>query len=380
MNILIWSPFLQKVGTTTNVLNIIDSINKYSKKNSFKIDLLDVFGEWENYEFERVKVNKISLLNYNFLKKIRKNGFIRSRIITILIIILSIIPLAKQLKKKNYNFFFVHLITSLPIILTRFIKKETKLILSIAGFPKLTLMRSLFWKHFQNRIYKIICPSIETKDMLVEKKIFDKNKLSVIKDPHINVKEIIKKKNMLSDKSLNLSKNIVTIGRLTKQKNYIFLLEAFKNILNIKNDIHLTIIGEGEDRDLIEKKIRDLEIDKNVSLEGYQKNIYKYLNDPLCYFSASLWEGPDLAMLDAAFLNVPIICSDCKSGRKEFIEENKRGYIFKTNNMSSLISAFELFFRDNDLEIKKKLLEAKKEVKNFTQFRYYLNLKKILIN
>ena len=39
--------------------------------NSFEIDLLDVFGEWENYEFERVKVNKISLLNYNFLKKIR---------------------------------------------------------------------------------------------------------------------------------------------------------------------------------------------------------------------------------------------------------------------------------------------------------------------
>mgnify|MGYP001364780312 FL=1 len=228
--------------------------------------MLDVFGEWENYEFERVKVNKISLLNYNFLKKIRKNGFIRSRIITILIIILSIIPLAKQLKKKNYNFFFVHLITSLPIILTRFIKKETKLILSIAGFPKLTLMRSLFWKHFQNRIYKIICPSIETKELLVEKKIFDKNKLSVIKDPHINVKEIIKKKNILLDKNLNLSKNIVTIGRLTKQKNYIFLLEAFKNILNIKNDIHLTIIGEGEDRNLIEKKIRDLEIDKNVTL------------------------------------------------------------------------------------------------------------------
>ena len=48
--------------------------------------------------------------------------------------------------------------------------------------------------------------------------------------------------------------------------------------------------------------------------------------------------------------------------------------------MNSLISAFELFFRDNDLEIKKKLLEAKREVKNFTQFRYYLNLKKILIN
>jgi len=296
-----------------------------------------------------------------------------------LIIILSAIPLKKQLKKKNYSFFFVHLITSLPIILTKFIKKDTKLILNIAGFPKLTLARSLFWKHFQNRIYKIICPSKETKNLLIEKKIFDQKKLTVIKDPHINVGEIVKKKNTLLDANLNLSKNIITIGRLTKQKNYIFLLEAFKHILSIRNDIHLTIIGEGEDRNLIENKIRDLGIVKYVTLEGYQKNIYKYLDNPICYFSTSLWEGPDLAMLDAAFLNVPIICSDCKSGRKEFIENNKRGYIFKTNDMNSLISAFELFFRDNDLVIKKKLLEAKREVKNFTQFRYYLSLKKILI-
>ncbi len=83
-------------------------------------------------------------------------------------------------------------------------------------------------------------------------------------------------------------------------------------------------------------------------------------------------------MLDAAFLNVPIICSDCKSGRKEFIDNNKRGYIFKTNDMDSLIQAFEIFLSDDPTKIKKKLIESKKEVKNFTQFRYYLNLTKIL--
>ena len=118
----------------------------------------------------------------------------------------------------------------------------------------------------------------------------------------------------------------------------------------------------------------------SVSLLGYQDNIYKYLNNSLCYFSASLWEGPDLAMLDAAFLNVPIICSDCPSGRKEFIDDNKRGYIFKTNDMKSLIEVYKIFFKDDQLNLKKKLIEAKKEVKNFTQFRYYLNLKNILDN
>ena len=91
----------------------------------------------------------------------------------------------------------------------------------------------------------------------------------------------------------------------------------------------MLIIGEGEDRKKIEKNLIDLNLKNNVFLLGYQKNIYIYLKRSTCYLSASIWEGPDLAMLDSAFLNVPIICSDCKSGRKEFIGTNKRGYIFQ---------------------------------------------------
>ncbi len=377
MSILIWSPFLQKVGTTTNVYNIINSINRYSKKN-YEIDLINVFGEWDDYEFEHLKVNKITLLNYDFIKKAKKNGFLKSRIYTLLIIVFSTIPLLKLMKKKRYKFFFIHLITSLPIFLSKFVKNDFKIILNISGFPKLTFLRSYLWKKSQSRIFKIICPSHETKDLLIEKKIFDENKLVVIKDPHINPKNIVVQKLNLKEKKLVLENNIIAIGRMTKQKNYIFLLEVFDKLLAFKNDLRLTIIGDGEDRKLIEKKIKDLGIGEHVNLEGFQKNIYKYLDKSLCYFSTSLWEGPDLAMLDAAFLNVPIICSDCKSGRKEFIDNNKRGYIFETNNMTSVLECFKKFFKDEEFEIKKKLVNAKKEVKNFTQFRYYSNLKKIL--
>ena len=380
MNILIWSPFLQKVGTTTNVYNLINSIKKYSKKERYEIDLINVFGEWDDYIFDKFTVNKISLLNFDFLKKAKKNGFIRSRLYTFFIIIFSIVPLIKLLQKKKYNFFFIHLITSLPIFLAGFLKKNTKIILNISGFPKLTFIRTLFWKNFQNNIFKIICPSYETKDLLIKKKIFNENKLMVIKDPHINPRDIIVNRNNIKKQNLNFDNRIIAIGRLTKQKNYIFLLQAFKKILSFKKDLKLIIIGEGEDRKSIEKQIQDLEIKDCVSLKGYQKNIYKYLENSLCYFSTSLWEGPDLAMLDAAFLNVPIICSDCQSGRKEFIKENKRGYIFKTNDMSSAIKAFEIFFNDKKNEVEKKLINAKKEIKNFTPFRYYLDIKKILNN
>ncbi len=378
MNILIWSPFLQKVGTTSNVYNLINAMTKYSYQELDSIDLINVFGEWDEYEFNNKKVNKISLFNFDFLKKIKKNGFIRSRLFTFLIIILCFFPLFNLLRKKNYDFFFIHLITFLPIFLARFIKSKLKIILHISGFPKLTFLRSYFWKNNQKYIYKIICPSLETQNLLIKKNIFDKNKLKVIKDPHISPSHIIKMKNRANKKKLN--HNILAIGRLTKQKNYIFLLEVFSKILAFKNNLRLIIVGEGEDRELIEKKIDSLGIKEYVKLEGFQKNIYKYLENSVCYFSTSLWEGPDLAMLDSAFLNIPIICSDCKSGRKEFIGDNYRGYIFKTNDINSAVKVFERFLNDENSEIKKKLVRAKKEVKNFTKFRYFLELEKILSN
>jgi glycosyltransferase involved in cell wall biosynthesis len=379
MKILIWAPFINKVGTTTNVINSIIALKKFSKKEKYSIDLVDVFGEWNNYDFKNLNINKIKLLNSEFILKGKKNGFLKSRFYMILIFFNSIFPLLKLIKKNKYNYIIAHLITSLPIFLFYFIQTQTKLILSIAGFPKLTFIRSFFWKLSNKNINKILCPSEETKQLLVKQNIFNQDKIFVIKDPHINIKKIISKKNEDNYSSLVLSnKYIISIGRLTRQKNYDFLIKSFYNILKIKKDVNLVIIGEGEDRKKIETKIQELNLTDRVMLLGYQDNIYKYLKKAYCYLSTSIWEGPDLAMLDASFLNIPIICSDCRSGRKEFIDDGKRGYIFKTNNMDSFMVEFKKFIDDDKTVLKNKLINSKKEVKNFTIFRFYLSMKKIL--
>ena len=379
MKILIWAPFINKVGTTTNVINSITALKKFSKKEKYSIDLIDVFGEWNNYDFKNINVNKIKLLNNNFILKSQKNGFFKSRFYMVLIFLNSIIPLYKLLKKNRYNYVIAHLITSLPIFLFCFIETQTKLILSIAGFPKLTILRSSFWKLANKNISKILCPSEETKQLLIKHNIFKKEKIFVIKDPHINIKKIISKKNEDNNNSLVLyNKFIISIGRLTRQKNYDFLIDSFCNILKIKKDVNLVIIGEGEDRKKIETKIQELNLTDKIILLGYQDNIYKYLKRAYCYLSTSIWEGPDLAMLDASFLNIPIICSDCHSGRKEFIDNGKRGYIFNTNNMDSFLVEFKKFINDDKKVLKNKLINSKKEVRNFTIFRFYLSMKKIL--
>ena len=169
MKILIWAPFINKVGTTSNVINSIKAINKFSDSNNFSIELVNVFGEWNDTNIKDTNIKTIKLIKNKLILNANKKGFIKSRLYTILIILFSAIPLFKLIKKNNYNYIISHLITSLPVSLFLLFKFKSKLILSISGFPKLTILRKLFWKISKPNIYKIISPSIETKELLLEK-------------------------------------------------------------------------------------------------------------------------------------------------------------------------------------------------------------------
>ena len=59
------------------------------------------------------------------------------------------------------------------------------------------------------------------------------------------------------DKNLNPSKNIVSIGRLTKQKNFMFLCRAFKEIIEENDQIKLLIAGNGEEEIKLKEFIRN---------------------------------------------------------------------------------------------------------------------------
>ena len=95
MKILIWAPFINKVGTTTNVINSISAIKKYSENNKYIIDLVDVFGEWDKHKFHTNEVNKIKLLNNKFIFEGKKIAYLKNNFYYLLIFLFSIIPLFK---------------------------------------------------------------------------------------------------------------------------------------------------------------------------------------------------------------------------------------------------------------------------------------------
>ena len=127
------------------------------------------------------------------------------------------------------DFLLIHLMTSLPIFLSLFLNRNTKIILRISGLPKVNFIRYFFWKIFSKRIFKVTCPTKSTYDYILKKKIFKKRKMEILSDPIIDLKEYRFKKNEKIDfKELENKKYIVGIGRLTKQKNFELMINFFK--------------------------------------------------------------------------------------------------------------------------------------------------------
>ena len=378
MKIFYWSPFISKVATVTSVIKSAESVVKYSKKSNINLAIIDAVGEWEDYkQLIDPKIEIISLSKKKILKYLPKGGFFKSRLSYVLIFVLSFFKLSDLIKKEKPDYLIIHLLTSLPIFLTLFTK--TKIILRISGLPKLNSIRYIFWKLFSKKIYKITCPTITTYEYLKKVNIFDNNKLFILRDPVIQLREFSKKKKEKTE-GLKIEKNnlIIGIGRLTRQKNFLLLIRAFKQILAKYPKYHLILLGEGEEKALLLKEVKKLEIQNKVSFLGYQKNVYKYLLNSDCFILTSLWEDPGFVILEAALSNTLIISSNCPNGPNEILSNGKSGFLFQNNSLSDLLNKFDEFKNLTEAELNKKKLFAKKQIKKFTQFAHFKSLKNII--
>ena len=120
------------------------------------------------------------------------------------------------------------------------------------------------------------------------------------------------------------------------------------------------IIGEGELENSYRQIIDKANLKNKIKILGYERNVFNYINNAKCIISSSLWEDPGFVMVEAASLGVPIISSDCPSGPKEFIDNNKNGFIYKLNDEKGFNMVLDSFLNISDKELLKKLKNAKK--------------------
>ena len=235
------------------------------------------------------------------------------------------------------------------------------------------------WKISGKKLFKILCPTEATRQYLIKEKIFEKNKIFVLKDPIVNISKINTLKREQA-KLLNKSeKTLLAIGRLSKQKNFLFLINCFSLIIKKYPEYKLLIIGDGEMEKEIKNFINTKKLENKVAMLPFQLNIFKYINNSDCFILSSLWEDPGFVLIEAASVGIPIISSDCPNGPKEFLENGECGYLFKSNNVTSMLNAFDSYINSSQNEKKIKILKAKKKSNFYSMFRHYKELNKILI-
>ena len=378
--IYFWSPCLSKnVGTYKSTINSAISLSKYSKGNYF-VRVINVCGEWDE-EKELLKKNNVDVfdLGLKYYDYLPKEGFFKSRFSYMIIIILSILPLVRFLKKKDLDYFVVHLITSLPLILFYFMNLNSKLILRISGFPKLNFLRKKLWTILSKKIFQCTCPSTELMNQLKTKKIFSPGKLFFLPDPIINVKDFISKlkfqENLNND--LPRKKFFISVGRLTKQKNFKYLINEFSKFCETNNNFDLLIFGEGEEKEKLKKLINEKKMSKKIFLKGYSKNIFFFMKKAEVFILSSLWEDPGFVLIEAALCNLFIISSDCKNGPSEFLLNGNAGILFKSNKENGLKESLVDFVNQNS-NLKNKMKLAKKNCHNYTLFRHFQLFDKLL--
>ena len=378
MKLFYWSPFLSNIATVDAVVNSINSIKRYSKNKKYKTFIIDSSGEWQE-KLDRISgIDVIKLYKKNYYRFLPKGNFLKSRISQMIIFVLNFNLLRKLLFKEKPDFLIAHLIISLPLILFFFFKFETKLIIRISGTPKLNKIRKFFWTLFSKNIHIVTCPTQSTLKKLETLKIFPKEKLKLLYDPILKVNYINNKKKEKIDNRFIKTDYILSIGRLTKQKNFPLLINAFKEMIKEYPNLKLIILGEGEDRKKLEELTKNLGLEKNVFLEGYKKNIFNYLHNCECYISSSLYEDPGFTLIESGFLNKSVIAADSNTGPSEILNNSKNGFLFKNNDKISLVDQYLKFKNSSSGELMNKKRNLKKFCKNFSFFKHFQNLEKIL--
>ena len=378
MKIFYWSPFSSNIATIHAVLNSVKSLKKYGK--TYDPTIINVNGEWDRYK-SKLDLNILDLNKNKINNLIENRGYFSSRLISIFTFFQSFLKLKKLLKEKKPDYLIIHLITFVPILIFLLFNLKTKLILRISGYPKLTIFRKLLWKEINKVIYKVTCPSISTMLELQKQQIFQKDKIALVYDPIIAISKICNLKNeklFEHKKFFERKKVIISIGRFTKQKNLLYLINQFEIIKKEFKDAKLLMLGDGEQKNNILKIIKKKNLNSDIIILGYQKNIFKYLKFANCFVLTSLYEDPGFVLIEAAVSAVPILSSNCKNGPRDFFINNDNGFQINLNKTNDLFYKYKSFRKSEKHIIENKKINAKKYSKNFTIYNHYKQLSNIL--
>ena len=186
------------------------------------------------------------------------------------------------------------------------------------------------------------------------------NKCECIYIPNV-IESVPEKSSALSNKRL------ISVGRLSPEKGFMDLLKIFTLLHKDYPDWKLDIVGDGVEKERLEKFIEEYELHDFVTLHGFRDKDYidKLLHESSIYLLTSYTESFGIVLIEAMSHGVPCIAFDSAEGARELIQSGKNGYLIKNRSYTAFIKKVSDLIENKD-ERKRIGKVSKEGVKQYT--------------
>jgi glycosyltransferase involved in cell wall biosynthesis len=133
----------------------------------------------------------------------------------------------------------------------------------------------------------------------------------------------------------------LTVGRLDAWRGFDLIIASFAQAIQTEKNIHLTIIGEGQDKDRLKKIIAYYHLEEKITMLGHvsQEQYYSLMNQADVVMNASLKEGAVTVSFDCMAMGKPLICIDTTGYTRYF--SNEYAVVIPLQKRANLINALQ---------------------------------------
>lgn len=269
----------------------------------------------------------------------------------------------KQLEKllNQYQFDIVHTqspsggaITRLATRKTR--KKGTKVIYTAHGFhffKGAPLKNWIFFYPVELWLsrYTDVLITINKEDFNRAKRCFKSVKVEYIPGVGIDTKKFNHNSDnkSLKRKELGLPGDafvVLSVGELNRNKNHETIINAISKLNN--SHIYYIICGQGILNEYLKSLIKKLDLDKQIKLLGYRKDIAEISKASDVFAFPSFREGLSVSLMEAMASGLPVVCSNIR-GNSDLIKNGKNGFLNKPDNIDCFKKSIQKVMDDTEL-------------------------------
>lgn len=131
---------------------------------------------------------------------------------------------------------------------------------------------------------------------------------------------------------------LLAVGRLSKVKDFPTLIRAFALVREYRT-MRLIILGDGEERPELEKLIKQLGLEKDVSLPGFIDNPYPYMTRASVFVLSSKHEALPTVLVEALYCGLPLVATNSPGGTREILRNGQYGQLVPVGDVMTLAQA-----------------------------------------